>query len=139
MSGPANETAEDLEREDQVRQVLENAWKAKARKLRPALYGVNFAFLRDKALTAWVEIKCRDQHYDPMLIGAAKMMKLKELSAGFGVPSIVVFATEGIWFHVVDPDRTYTVEMGGNSRGQDGDIEPMVQIFKGDLKRIQHA
>lgn len=128
---PKNETAEDLANEHAAAELLCKIWDADVCKLSPMLYRVDWAFSRAGKVKAFAEFKRRSKKLDPVFIAAAKYMQLVELNRITNIPCLfIVQWPEGLWYHSVKYPSPLLNEMhmGGNSRGQNGDIEPMVHI-----------
>lgn len=124
---PRNESAADLERENAAKLVIERAWRVTGVKLSETLYGVDWAFGRGGHLQAWGEFKARKQRYPTLLLSYAKWSKGMELWRWSGAPFVLFIEwPDGLWY-VRNPKPT-RIEFGGNSRGQNGDIEPVVHI-----------
>lgn len=133
---PRNETAADLTREFATAQVIEDLWQVKVVKLSERLYEVDWALFRDDHLKAWAEFKHREKRYDTLLLSSAKWMRGRWLARETGVPFLLfVQWPDGLhWCQL--GDGVLPVVKGGNSRGQNGDIEPCVLIDTSTFKRM---
>jgi hypothetical protein len=126
---PHNETSEDLKREEAAANALSDMWQADVTKLSEALYGIDWVFSRHKEVVAFGEFKYRAKKYDTLILGLGKYMKMSEIHKMTGLPVIlVVLWPDGLWYWDIAKHPIDKIEMGGNSRGQNGDIEPVVHI-----------
>ena len=136
---PMNETPEDLAAEKTAAELLCKAWDAEVCKLSPMLYKIDWAFYRDGKLKAFVEFKRRSKKIDPLMIAAAKYTQLLELSRITGLPCLLVVEwPDGLWYHEVEHPVQLPLDlrMGGNSRGQNGDFEPVIYIPISEFIRV---
>lgn len=128
---PMNETPEDLAAEQLAAERLCQAWDTQVCKLSPTLYRVDWVFYRGGKPKAFAEFKRRSKKLDPLLIAAAKYIQLLELNRTTGLPCfLIVEWPEGLWYHKVKHpvQLPLDLQMGGNSRGQNGDFEPVMYI-----------
>lgn len=126
---PRNETAEDLSRENEAAEAIAASLGVTVHKLSEALYGVDWAFSYNGKVIAFAEFKARKKKYDTLLLSAAKYMKLIEIATSTGLPTyMVVRWDDGLWYYEINTKQHFPLEIGGNSRGQNGDIEPVVHI-----------
>lgn len=134
---PYNETPEDLAHEKAAAERIEAAWGVQCIKLSEALYGLDWAFFRHSKLVGWGEYKHRSQRYDTLILSAAKWLKGCTLARESGKPfTLFVEWPEGLyWFSYIDAP-VEGITMGGNDRGQNGDIEPVVHIPTATFKRL---
>lgn len=126
---PYNETPDDLAREKAAGEAIEAAWGVRCLKLSEALYGLDWAFFRQGKLVGWGEYKHRSKRYATLILSAAKWHKGCEIANWSRKPfTLFVQWPEGLyWFnHTAIPVGEIT--MGGNDRGQNGDIEPVIHI-----------
>ena len=128
FSRPRNESAKDLEREERVRRLIEQYRGKRVTKLSPVNYQVDWAVADpDGTLTCYGEYKFRSKKFDTLLISAAKCAHGAFLAHAAGVPfRLFIEWPHGVYW--ADLPASYPIKMGGNSRGQDGDWEPMAVI-----------
>ena len=134
---PKNETAADLAAELDAAKIISERWKVEVTKLSPVLYGVDWCLSRDGQVRAFAEFKVRDKRYDTLLLSFAKVHRGLNL-AGMGSVRFVVFVRwpDGLYWVDdlnIDPSR---LRIGGNSRGQNGDVEPCVHIDSDAFRKI---
>jgi hypothetical protein len=128
---PENETQEDLAAERAAADILCRAWDAEVCKLSPMLYKVDWVFYRQGKVKAFAEFKRRNRKMDTLLLSAAKYIQLLELNRMTGIMSMLVVQwPDGLWYHEVQSPAVLPLDlrMGGNSRGQNGDYEPVIYI-----------
>lgn len=128
---PMNETPEDLAAEQAAAELLSRAWDVEVCKLSPSLYKIDWAFYRGGKVKAFAEYKRRSKKMNTLLLAAAKYIQLLELSRTTGVPCLLIVQwPDGLWYHKVKHPVQLPLDlrMGGNSRGQNGDFEPVVYI-----------
>jgi hypothetical protein len=130
MWRPYNETQEDLDNENRVAQILSQKWKAEVLKLSSMLYTVDWAFSRNGVVTAFGEYKKRSKKFDEIMLSAAKLMKMQQLHDFTKLPVLLIIEwPDGVWYWDISANRWKgDFIVAGNSRGQDGDTEPMVMI-----------
>lgn len=140
MSRKAYETPEDREREAQVAKRAARVWKCEAIPL-PRFYPLDYGFLRDGRLRAWVEIKCKNcaSTKSPFFILSASKWKTGlEYSERFGVPFILIFAFEdGIFYLVIDDMKPPLKWNGRKDRGDSQDMEPVVYLKIDQFKPLK--
>ena len=126
---PRNETPEDLRHEADAAQILEEKFGLKVHKLSEALYEFDWAITKDDELVAFAEFKQRRTKYETLLLSAAKWESGKRFSQEFGVPFVLFIRwPDGLFSFKCRDGFTPEVRIGGNNRGQNGDIEPCVHI-----------
>jgi hypothetical protein len=126
---PRNETPEDLARETNAASIISRSLGVTVHKLSEALYGVDWAFSYNNKVVAFAEFKARKKKYSTLLLSAAKYMDLVRIATSTGLPTFMVVQwDDGLWYYQINKERQLTIEIGGNSRGQNGDIEPVVHI-----------
>lgn len=133
---PRNETAADLEHELHAAARIE-AWAgATSVKLSESLYHVDWAFFRNEELVAWGEYKRRAQRFPTLLLGVAKWRAGRALAKDTGVP-FLLFVEWPDGLHYCDTqEMMFPIKRGGNTRGQNGDIEPTYHIPVELFRRI---
>lgn len=133
---PRNETPTDLARELATAQVIEDLWQVKVVKLSERLYEIDWAFFRGDDLKAWAEFKYREKRYDTLLLSSAKWMRGRWLARESGVPFLIfIHWPDGLYWYQCG-DGVLPIQKGGNSRGQNGDIEPCVLIDTSTFKKM---
>lgn len=137
---PKNETAEDLANENEAAEIIARVWEVEVIKLSDYLYRADWALVENGGVKAFAEFKRRSKKHDKLMISVAKYMYLLELSRCTGLPSLLIIRwPDGLWYHKI----TYPVllpldiRVGGNSRGQNGDIEPIIYIPIEQFKQIK--
>ena len=132
MWRPHNETPQDLQNEANAAEILRSKWEIDIHKLSPILYGLDWVFSRDGEVVAFAEFKKRGKSYPTYLLSASKVIRMLRTKDEYGVPVILVLELpDGIWYWSIDRgpiDGKGKIQMGGNSRGQNGDTEPVVFI-----------
>jgi hypothetical protein len=133
-----NETAEDLRHQNRAKHEIEIARQMTLVDLVAPLYRVDWAmFNRNDDLRGFGEYKFRKQRYDTTILGFRKWMTGVQLSEYSGVPFyLFVEWPEGLHWFKVDNGEEFPIKLGGSSRGQHGDIEPMVHIPSGRFKLL---
>jgi hypothetical protein len=135
-----NESEEDLDRERNAAGIVEKEWGIDIQKLSPFLYQVDWAFFKDKHLVGFAEYKWRSCVYDPFIISYAKWFRGMELAEVADVPFyFIVEWPNGIWYYRNKRSDAHTlpIKLGGNSRGQNGDLEPCIQISMNKFKQLR--
>ncbi len=135
-----NETEEDLRREGEAKEILVRATGLGCEKLSPTLYHVDWVFSRGKAIYSFGEFKWRDKQYPTVILSLAKWIKGAELAAVTRTKFhffVQWDGIDGIWAADVTTRLDGVIEMGGNSRGQPGDFEPVIHVPLKDFKRIK--
>ena len=136
---PRNETAEDLQREEAAAKTLSEVWNVEVVKLSDALYGVDWAFGRDNKVVAFGEFKARSKKYDTLLLSFAKYTKLHNLHKVTALPVLLIVQwPDGLWYWNMTDDPPKSISLGGNSRGQNGDIEPVVYINVSEFTQVSN-
>lgn len=127
------ETALDIRREHEVKDILETAWGMSLKKM-PIVYHIDYMGIRNQTAQAWIEIKARNitmDQYPTIMLSLAKFIHGVDLYRVTKAPFIFVVRTiDGIFYHTYDPMYQYVVEYGGRTaRTRDGmDLEPVVKI-----------
>ena len=125
---PRNESAADLANETQAAALITSNWSVSVVKLSERLYGLDWAFFRDGTLSGWGEYKKRDTRYQTLLLSAAKYISGMQRAQWSGVPFVLfVEWPDGLFWYKCS-NEPLPILMSGNSRGQNGDIEPCVHI-----------
>jgi hypothetical protein len=127
---PRNETEEDLQNEGRVAQLLASKWDCEVHKLSEFLYPVDWVFSRQSDVLAYGEFKKRHKKYDTALLSAAKYYRMKDFARQTNRPVflIIEWPDELTYVDLSKGDLELDAKIGGNSRGQNGDIEPVVYI-----------
>lgn len=128
---PKNETAEDLANENEAADTIARVWEVEVIKLSDYLYRADWALAENGEVKAFAEFKKRSKKHSKLMISAAKYMYLLELSRMSGLPSLLIIRwPDGLWYHkIVSPALLpLDLRIGGNPRGQNGDIEPIIYI-----------
>lgn len=135
---PRNETSDDLDREREAAGQVQRVRGVEVVKLSEGLYGIDWALVEGGGrLVAWGEFKARKRRYDTLLLSAAKWEHGCRLAREFGVPFVVFVRWEdGLFCYPTNGFHTYRPEIGGNNRGQNGDIEPCVHLPTAAFKRL---
>lgn len=123
------EKPENLAAERLVVEALEAKWSCSLKKL-PIAYQLDYMAFQGIKAKAIIEIKCRGQKYDEMLLSLHKWMAGREMNKALGLPFILVYAfgTEIFWKAV--QDEKPEVRLGGRTDRNDWqDVEPVV-MFK---------
>lgn len=131
MWRPANETVDDTAREHAAAQRIQTLWGMRCLKLSPALYHIDWSLHRGGKLVAFAEYKFRDVQYESVLLSFAKFEHGCRLamSAGVGFIFFVEFTHGILWLDATRLDRRELLILaGGNTRGQNGDIEPVIHL-----------
>ena len=128
---PRNETEQDLQNEARVAELLAQKWSCDVHKLSETLYPVDWAFSRKGVVVAYGEFKKRGKKYATALLSAAKYYRMLDFARITGLPVLLIieWPDELAYIDLSDNnDLELEAEIGGNSRGQNGDIEPVVYI-----------
>jgi hypothetical protein len=136
---PIYETAQDRQRENEVRQYIVETYKCKYKKTE-ILSGVDgYLYDADDVPVAVVEIKCRNNthgKYPTYMISASKWRNARELAENINALFILVVRfTDGIY--AVKGDTDYPTAKGGRwDRGDAKDIEECMYIPLDKFKKI---
>ena len=130
MARPVYETSKDLTNE--LRAIKRVIGDREIYKLHPK-YGTDFCVLRDGAITAWVEVKCRtfpSTKFDTTMIDASKMTKGLMLASKTGKPFILVIEwTDKVGYLAIKTLENLELKLGGRmDRNDPFDIEPYYYI-----------
>lgn len=126
---PRNETPEDLRHEAEAAGVLQSKFDITVQKLSETLYGFDWALCKDDELLAFAEFKQRKTKYDTLLLSAAKFEHGTRFAKRFGKPFVLfVRWPDGLHSLKVEDEFVPEIKLGGNNRGQNGDVEPCVFI-----------
>lgn len=130
MWRPYNETEQDLQNEAAVAEMLSKRWSCDVHKLSEKIYPVDWVFSRDKVVIAYGEYKKRSKKYNTTLLSASKYYRMIELFKMAKVPVLLIVEwPEGVYYLDLSENTTNLRGfIGGSSRGQNGDIEPVVYI-----------
>lgn len=137
---PRNERDIDLAREREAAARIEQAWGRSCIKLSERLYEIDWAFFREGQLVGWGEYKWRERRYDTLLLGAAKWLRGQSLMQTSGRPFLLFIEwPDGLYWLNAEEFKTMDIRLSGNSRGQNGDIEPCVHIPISLFKKLRPA
>lgn len=127
---PRNETEEDLQNESRVGQLLAEKWECDVYKLSEVLYPVDWAFSRGSTILAYGEFKKRSKKFDTLLLSAAKYYRMLDFARLTSQPVLLIieWPDELGYIDLAKENLDLEAKIGGNSRGQNGDIEPVVYI-----------
>jgi len=137
------ETQEDLSSEAEVADYLSKIWKCEMSKL-PIRYHLDFVAQRGKNAVAFCEVKVRNYSMEQIgkmggyMLSLGKWSSAKQMCEASGLPFILVIkATDGIWFSLIDSFKPDSVIVNGRTDRDDWqDIEPCVLIKQSRFKRI---
>ena len=136
---PIYETANDRQREDEVRQYLVEKYKCNYKKT-AVLSGVDgYLYYPDDRLAAVVEIKCRNNAHDKYptyMISASKWRNAQVLAKDDGIPFILVVRfTDGVY--AIKGNKDHPTAKGGRyDRGDAQDVEECMYIPLEQFKKI---
>lgn len=133
---PVYETEEDIANQESVAQAVAEAWQRTAVRL-PKFDPGDYALLNEnRVIRARLEIKCRSHHlseYPTLHLSAAKA---EQLVTRYQISSIPVFVVvrfkDNALYYIPLTVKTLTlceqVSGGRTDRGDDKDIEPVIEI-----------
>jgi len=126
------ESKQDLQNEDGVANALAEKWKCEQKKL-GELSHIDRGLYREGRLSAYVEIKCRNNAHDKYpdyMIDAHKLGAGLWVSHYDGLPFFLVIRfTDGIYYHRVTDESLRTQGVGGRTdRGDPLDVEMCTYI-----------
>jgi len=135
------ETQADLSNEQEVADVLSDAWKIDLHKL-PISYRLDFFVTKEGKGKAVVEVKSRNNTHDkyPTL-----MLSLSKWNHGidFALCNKLAFViaakyTDGVFYYKYSDKDEFSIEWGGRTvhTRDSADIEPVVHIPINKLKRV---
>ena len=132
MNRPLYETESDRVHEYDVMSDVYRKFGADEFLKLPMSYGFDFALYKQNQLKAVVEVKCRKQRYDTLILSLQKFMcGLGYLREGIPAFLVVVWDGHGTFvrrFREFDL-KVLRIEFGGRSdRGDPDDQEPVVHI-----------
>ena len=137
---PRNETAEDLQHETEASKAIANRFGYTVTKLSEALYHIDWAISKDGEIRALGEFKKRKNSinaYPDLLLSAAKWKIGWDYAELIGVPFIMfVEWKEGLFYLKAERSSPIRYSVGGNSRGQNGDFEPLVHLNIADFIKV---
>ena len=122
---------------------LAKIWNCEMSKL-PIRYHLDFVAQRGKNAVAFLEIKVRNYSMERIgnmggyMLSLGKWSSAKQICEASGLPFILVIkATDGIWFALIESFKPDSVIVNGRQdRGDWQDIEPCVLINQSRFKRI---
>jgi hypothetical protein len=136
---PIYETAQDKQREDDVRRYLVSEYKSEYRKT-PDLYAVDGLWYDpDGVLCAVVEIKTRNNahnKYPTYMLSAQKWRKGLAIAENYNVPfMLIVKFINGIYG--VRLKKDYEIKVGGRfDRGDSKDVEECIYVPLADFRKM---
>ena len=134
---PRNETPEDLRHEAETAGILASQYGITAQKLSENQYSFDWALCKGDELLAFAEFKQRKTKYDTLLLSCSKWERGMRYAQEFKKPFVLfVRWPDGLWSFKATDDFVPEVKLGGNNRGQNGDIEPCVHIPVGLFNKI---
>lgn len=139
MGRPWNETQYDLNAENSAKILIEETWDVEVIKLQPMLYGFDWALFHKDKLVAVAEFKRRTHKYGAyktLLISSGKIANGMSYSREYDVPFILIVQWDDDlprWLVINKPPRP---SIGFNSRGQEGDREPVCHFDINDFRLI---
>jgi len=137
---PRNETSEDLQHEAEASKAIANRFGYTVTKLSEALYHIDWAISKDGEIRAFGEFKKRKNSihaYPDLLLSAAKWKIGWDYAELIGVPFIMfVEWQEGLFYLKAERSCPIRYSVGGNSRGQNGDLEPLVHLKIADFIKV---
>lgn len=137
------ETQEDLSSEAEVANYLSKIWKCEMSKL-PIRYHLDFVAQRGKNAVAFCEVKVRNYSMEQIgkmggyMLSLGKWSSAKQMCEASGLPFILIIkATDGIWFSLIDSFKPDSVIVNGRTDRSDWqDIEPCVLIKQSRFKQV---
>lgn len=141
---PIYETAQDLKNENEVAAYLSAAWGCDFVKLKIS-YGLDFAIIKDDALVATAEIKCRNydsasiDRFGGLMLSASKAHRAAEWLTNHGAPFVLAAKlTDGLFVATIEYWPAYKIEITGRrDRGDWQDIEPCCIIPMSEFKKME--
>ena len=141
MSRPLYEEAQDRRNELEVIRILEKKWPDYSFKKLPSKYYVDFAAIHKDGITAWVEIKCRNNNHN---LYKTYMISMDKVIHGLSFAektnkdfTLFVRWKDVIGWVTIDSIDKYSIEIGGRKdRGDTQDVEPVIHIPIEDFKII---
>lgn len=137
---PRNETADDLRHEAEASKLIALRFGYTVTKLSEALYHIDWAISKDGEIRALGEFKKRKNSihaYPDLLLSAAKWKIGWDYAELIGVPFIMfVEWQEGLFYLKASRSSPIKYSVGGNSRGQNGDFEPLVHLNIADFIKV---
>jgi hypothetical protein len=136
---PIYETAQDRQREDDVREYISNNYACTYIKSDRLAIVDGYLYSPDQDLIAVVEIKCRNNahnKYPTYMISAVKWYNGLQLAKDRGVIFLLVVSfTDGVY--VTKVKDSYEIKRGGRyDRGDSKDIENCVYIPMSDFREM---
>lgn len=137
---PRNETEADLQFEGAALEKICKAFGCQGIKLSESLYHIDWCFYRGSKVVAFGEYKKRSSKYPTWILSLAKWSKGIEMARTCGVKFLwFIETTDGIFYYQTTGGDKWPVVIAGNSRGQNGDIEPCIEIPHKNFKLIEAA
>ena len=136
---PRNETEEDLRHETDAAKAVANKFGYTVTKLSESLYHIDWVISKDSEIRAVGEFKRRNNSmnaYPTLLLSAAKWKTGWDYADMFGVPFILFVEWHEGLFYLKAERSSVKFGVGGNSRGQNGDFEPLVHLNIADFVKI---
>ena len=141
---PLYETPEDLAREREVADILEEAWSCSLHKL-PLSYHLDFCGCRGKEILSFIEVKvrkCLPTTYRSIMLSLNKFQHGLHYAVSTGCPFLFVVAfKDGSIYHknLCDVPEEFPLEFGGRTKNtrDDFDVEPCILIAMEDMKELR--
>ena len=138
---PWNETNDDLDAESEVANILsEHSGESDGWFKLPISYHFDICFTNNERATSFVEIKCRNvpsDRYDTVYISLIKIMAGLQLQQATGLKAYFVWQWSDNVITIQNVREPDFVEINGNTRGQNGDIEPVGHYDISKMQRIE--
>ncbi len=124
----------DRQNEDEVRAVLERAWRCEIRTYGGTCEAIDWYAVRGATIAAYLELKSRDHYvssYDTVFLNVRKWLALTLIQAGTGCPGIyVVRWLDDLRYVRISEVDARAIRLGGCNRRVKSatDIEPVIEI-----------
>lgn len=137
---PTYETAQSKEVERQMAIALAGLWCCDVVKL-PIAYRLDYAAMRDKRITAWLELKRRYRNFadhDSVFLSLQKVLAAVELNGYSGLPCLFVVQCNDGFFYTNILKEFRTIEFRGRvDRNDWQDQEPITAIPNSEFTEIK--
>ena len=141
---PIYETAQDLKNESEVAAYLSSAWGCNFVKLKIS-YGIDFAIMKNGAIVATAEIKCRNydraaiDRFGGLMLSASKAHRAAEWLTNHGAPFVLAAKlTDGLFVATIEDWTAYELKFTGRTdRGDWQDVEPCCIIPMSEFKKME--
>lgn len=137
MSRPTYENVVTMRAEDEVAARVATKCRGELHK-NPRSYRIDYMLTRGGAANAWLEIKCRAQRYDTLIVSLGKVMAGRELARETRLPFILVVSLpDGDYYREVKADEPLLIARGGRvDRNDPADMEPVVHFLMTEFKAL---